>query len=188
MSKPGEILRRLRMLFHRSQLDADLEEEMRLHRDLRAPAADGSRPRANRRPPRSQRQIRQHHPHPGEKPYDMGMGKSRKLLARHRTTACAPCCAALRSPSSRCSRSPSASAPTPPSSASSTPSCCALCPSRIRNSWLYSGKRRIGIGNDFRHSPSSYSYPFYRQFQQKKRRLLRRRRHLQHEQRGARLR
>jgi len=35
MSYPKELLRRLRMLFHRSQLDADLEEEMRLHRDLR---------------------------------------------------------------------------------------------------------------------------------------------------------
>jgi predicted permease len=35
MSYPAEILRRLRMLFHRRQLDADLEEEMRLHRDLR---------------------------------------------------------------------------------------------------------------------------------------------------------
>ena len=35
MSYPKELLRRLRMLFHRGQLDADLEEEMRLHRDLR---------------------------------------------------------------------------------------------------------------------------------------------------------
>ncbi len=35
MSYPAEILRRLRMIFHRRQLDADLEEEMRLHLDLR---------------------------------------------------------------------------------------------------------------------------------------------------------
>jgi predicted permease len=35
MSYPKELLRRLRMLFHRGQLDADLEEEMRMHRDLR---------------------------------------------------------------------------------------------------------------------------------------------------------
>ena len=36
MSYPAELLRRLRMIFHRRQLDADLEEEMRLHLDLRA--------------------------------------------------------------------------------------------------------------------------------------------------------
>jgi hypothetical protein len=35
MSYPKELLRRLRMIFHRRQLDADLEEEMRLHLDLR---------------------------------------------------------------------------------------------------------------------------------------------------------
>ena len=36
MSYPAELLRRLRMIFHRRQLDADLEEEMRLHLALRA--------------------------------------------------------------------------------------------------------------------------------------------------------
>ena len=36
MSYPAEFLRRLRMIFHRRQLDADLEEEMRLHLALRA--------------------------------------------------------------------------------------------------------------------------------------------------------
>jgi predicted permease len=35
MSYPVELLRRLLMIFHRRQLDADLEEEMRLHLDLR---------------------------------------------------------------------------------------------------------------------------------------------------------
>ena len=35
MSYPAELLRRLRMIFHRRQLDADLEEEMRLHLELR---------------------------------------------------------------------------------------------------------------------------------------------------------
>ena len=35
MSYPAELFRRLRMIFHRRQLDADLEEEMRLHIDLR---------------------------------------------------------------------------------------------------------------------------------------------------------
>ena len=31
----GELVRRLSMLFHRGQFDADLEEEMRLHLELR---------------------------------------------------------------------------------------------------------------------------------------------------------
>ena len=31
----GELIRRLRMMFRRRQLDLDLEEEMRLHLDLR---------------------------------------------------------------------------------------------------------------------------------------------------------
>ncbi len=31
----GELARKLSMLFHRSQFDADLEEEMRLHLELR---------------------------------------------------------------------------------------------------------------------------------------------------------
>jgi hypothetical protein len=31
----GELVRRLRMMFQRRQLDRDLEEEMRLHLDLR---------------------------------------------------------------------------------------------------------------------------------------------------------
>src|ERR1700733_14808672 len=35
MSYPAELLRRLGMIFHLRQLDADLEEEMRLHLDLR---------------------------------------------------------------------------------------------------------------------------------------------------------
>ena len=35
MSYPAELLRRLRMIFHRRELDADLEEEMRLHLALR---------------------------------------------------------------------------------------------------------------------------------------------------------
>ncbi len=35
MGYPAEILRRLRMLFHRRQFDADLEEEIHLHLDLR---------------------------------------------------------------------------------------------------------------------------------------------------------
>jgi predicted permease len=35
MSLPAEFIRRLRMIFHRRQLDADLAEEMRLHLDLR---------------------------------------------------------------------------------------------------------------------------------------------------------
>src|ERR1700679_1442492 len=35
MSLASEFARRLRMLFHRSQFDADLEEEMRLHLELR---------------------------------------------------------------------------------------------------------------------------------------------------------
>lgn len=35
MSLPGEIKRRIQMLFHRDQLNRDLEEEMRLHLDLR---------------------------------------------------------------------------------------------------------------------------------------------------------
>ena len=35
MSYPAELLRRLRMVFHRRQLDVDLAEEMRLHLDLR---------------------------------------------------------------------------------------------------------------------------------------------------------
>ena len=35
MSYPAELLRRFRMIFHRSQLGRDLEEEMRLHLDLR---------------------------------------------------------------------------------------------------------------------------------------------------------
>jgi predicted permease len=35
MSLPGEFLRRLRMLFHRGELKRDLEEEIRLHLDLR---------------------------------------------------------------------------------------------------------------------------------------------------------
>ena len=35
MSQPAELLRRLRMLFHRRQLHEDLDEEFRLHLDLR---------------------------------------------------------------------------------------------------------------------------------------------------------
>ena len=35
MSLPAELLRRLRMLFHRRQLHSDLDEELRLHLDLR---------------------------------------------------------------------------------------------------------------------------------------------------------
>jgi hypothetical protein len=35
MSFFGELARRLSMLFRRSQFDADLEEEMRLHLELR---------------------------------------------------------------------------------------------------------------------------------------------------------
>jgi len=35
MSLPGEIKRRIQMLFHRNQLSRDLEDEMRLHLDLR---------------------------------------------------------------------------------------------------------------------------------------------------------
>lgn len=35
MEKPLELLRRIRMLLHRSQFQSDLEEEMRLHLDLR---------------------------------------------------------------------------------------------------------------------------------------------------------
>src|SRR5580658_3269408 len=35
MNKMHELLRRLRMLFHRRQFQADLEEEMRLHLELR---------------------------------------------------------------------------------------------------------------------------------------------------------
>jgi predicted permease len=35
MSQPAEFIRRLRMAFHRDELDRDLDEEMRLHRDLR---------------------------------------------------------------------------------------------------------------------------------------------------------
>ena len=35
MSLSGEIKRRIQMLFHRGQLSRDLEEEMRLHLDLR---------------------------------------------------------------------------------------------------------------------------------------------------------
>jgi hypothetical protein len=35
MSLPGEIKRRIEMLFHRDQLNRDLEEEMRLHVELR---------------------------------------------------------------------------------------------------------------------------------------------------------
>jgi predicted permease len=35
MSYPSELLRRLRMIFHRRQLDAGIEEEMRLHLELR---------------------------------------------------------------------------------------------------------------------------------------------------------
>src|SRR3984957_19829236 len=35
MSLPGEIKRRIQMLFHRDQLQRDLEEEMRLHLELR---------------------------------------------------------------------------------------------------------------------------------------------------------
>ncbi len=35
MSYPAELIRRLRMIFHRRQLDRDLQEEMRLHLDLR---------------------------------------------------------------------------------------------------------------------------------------------------------
>ena len=43
MSMPGEFLRRLQMLLHRGRFQADLEEEMRLHLDLRAAAADRCR-------------------------------------------------------------------------------------------------------------------------------------------------
>src|ERR1700733_4233495 len=35
MPKPLELLRRIRMLLHRDRFQSDLEEEMRLHRDLR---------------------------------------------------------------------------------------------------------------------------------------------------------
>ena len=35
MSQPAELLRRLKMLFHRRQLHHDLDEELRLHLDLR---------------------------------------------------------------------------------------------------------------------------------------------------------
>ena len=35
MQKPLELLRRIRMLFHRDRFQSDLEEEMRLHLDLR---------------------------------------------------------------------------------------------------------------------------------------------------------
>ncbi len=35
MTWPGELLRRLKMLLHRRQFDATLEEEMRLHLELR---------------------------------------------------------------------------------------------------------------------------------------------------------
>jgi hypothetical protein len=35
MSLPGELKRRIQMLFHRDQLRRDLEEEMRLHLELR---------------------------------------------------------------------------------------------------------------------------------------------------------
>jgi hypothetical protein len=36
MSEARELWRRLRMLFHRRQFQAELEEEMRLHLELRA--------------------------------------------------------------------------------------------------------------------------------------------------------
>jgi predicted permease len=50
MSMPGEILRRLHMLLHRGRFQADLEEEMRLHLDLRQQQhiAAGSAPDAAR--------------------------------------------------------------------------------------------------------------------------------------------
>ena len=82
--------------------------------------------------------------------------------------ASAPCCAAPRSPSSRCSRWPSASAPTPLSSACSTRSFCASCPSRIPNSSSCSRRsaRTMRI-SDARDQTDLYSYPFYRQMQQR---------------------
>ena len=50
MSMPGEILRRLQMLLHRGRFQADLEEEMQLHLDLRQQQhiAAGSAPDAAR--------------------------------------------------------------------------------------------------------------------------------------------
>ena len=35
MNTPRELLRRIRMLFHRGQFQSDLDEEMRLHLELR---------------------------------------------------------------------------------------------------------------------------------------------------------
>ena len=56
MSWPGELLRRIKMLLHRRQFQSDLDEEMRLHLELRQQqemesgmAGDAARSAARRR-------------------------------------------------------------------------------------------------------------------------------------------
>ena len=124
-----EFLRRLRMLFIGRQLDPDLEEEMRLHLDLRhsnrstpaCPAEEARR--AAQRSFGNPTLIKEKSHH------DLGMGLARKLPPGRRLRHALPAAQSRAHRSSPCSRSPSASAPTPPSSASSTPSCSAIFPS-----------------------------------------------------------
>ena len=61
MTRLAELGRRLLMLFRRRQLDRDLEEEVRLHLDLRADEHmdAGALPAAARRAPRGARPVRQ---------------------------------------------------------------------------------------------------------------------------------
>ncbi len=136
MSWVGEIGRRMVALFRWGRLQRDLDDEMRMHVELRAEEerARGLAPEAARRA--AQRRfgntalLR-------EASGDAWGWNWLLHLAQDVRFALRTCGAAPASPPSRSWPSPSASAPTPPSSASSTRSCCARCRTATRTgSWL----------------------------------------------------
>jgi hypothetical protein len=99
-----ELGRRFWMLTHRQQFDADLEEEVRLHLELR----EQEQMQAGLAPKEaagSFTAIRERDVVEGEKSHGLGMGVVGEFCSRYGFTAAARCCAALRSPSSPCSRS-----------------------------------------------------------------------------------
>jgi hypothetical protein len=79
----GELARRLNMLFHRRQFDADLEEEMRLHLEMRQREQLASGMTSRDATAAARRRFGQYNYLAREKPQCLGMGMVGALPSRH---------------------------------------------------------------------------------------------------------
>lgn len=99
MNLGGELKRRLQMLIHRDRFQRDLDEEMRLHVELRreqqiaSGVSPGEARRAAYRRFGNVTRVR-------ERSHMAWDGTGSKRICRTPATACAPCCAHRRSLSS----------------------------------------------------------------------------------------